>query len=84
MFLLSKRTRRELMQQQLHVCGELEPETIDLDGELIDDSLANLLYMIVHGAGDDEILNMLAYTREKLSKMEHERVTMPPIGGRSL
>lgn len=84
MFIPSKRTRKELMQQQLHVCGELEPETTDLEGELIDDSLANLIYMVLHGAGDDEILNMLAYTREKFTKMEQEKKSMLPIGGESL
>lgn len=73
MVTLSNRSRRELFLQQLDIQGQLEDykdfANADIDGALIDDSLAHFFNLLMNGGSDEELLNLLAYTRAKYQKM---------------
>jgi len=70
----SKETQKELFERQLIICGqgddipdllgEINEDTKGIDEALIDDSLANFLYLLLHGK-DEAVLDLLAYTRTK-------------------
>lgn len=74
-------TQKELMERQMIIFGQGDdvPDLLaDLDvdtggGELnealIDDSLANFIRSLMYGS-EDEVLNLLALTRNKLFQMQ--------------
>lgn len=74
-------TKKELMKRQMIIFGQGDdiPDLLDdldadtgegeLNEALIDDSLANFIKVLMYGS-EDEVLDMVAFTRNKLYQME--------------
>jgi len=74
-------TKKELMERQMIIFGQGDDASDlldDLDADtgegelneaLIDDSLANFIRLLMYG-GEDEVLDLLALTRNKLFQMD--------------
>lgn len=73
----SNQTKKELMKRQLEILGQAEDfeEIVKkemFEDALIDDSFANVLRLILFGqtpAVEEELMIILAYTKEKLYRL---------------
>lgn len=70
MIRLSKRSQRELLIRQLELQNQIEDleEFEEVETEILDDSAANFIYTLLHGS-EEEILNLVAYTRAKYEQI---------------
>ena len=74
---ISKRSKKELFIQQLYIQDQLEDykefSDAEIDGALIDDSLARFLYLLLDSQenNEEELLTLFAYTKAKYRKMKN-------------
>lgn len=74
---ISKRSKKELFIQQLYIQDQLEDykefSDVEIDGALIDDSLARFLYLLLDSQenNEEELLTLFAYTKAKYRKMKN-------------
>lgn len=75
MIRLSKRSQKELLLCQLEVQDQLKDleEFEEVETEILDDSMANFIYTLLHGS-EEEILNLVTYTRAKYKQMMGENL----------
>ena len=67
---ISEQSKKELFMQQLDIQDQLKDFNSFSDAEinLIDDSMAHFVYVLLNGS-EEEILNLIAYTRMKYKKI---------------